>query len=214
MALTQQEINKNFIKQRKEAGLCVLCGKKLDRKGIRCIACNEEMNKYHRETWAWRLEHKICPRCGKNDLFGDEKMCPECLAKAYNICAKSKEKLGKKHCNEIARKSTNNIRQKRKEAGLCPRCGKRKPENGFATCNVCRQKARDYMRVKHGYCSNVSRFERGICRFCDSPLKDGYKVCEKHYQISIEKLDNDKRKEATERIKKANKIFYVKNRKG
>lgn len=213
MALTQTEINRNFIKQRKENGLCVLCGKKLDRKGIRCISCNEEMNKYHRDTWAWRLEHKICPRCGKNDLLGDEKRCPECLAKSYDSCRKSKEKLGAEHCNEVARKSTNNVRKKRKEAGLCPRCGKRKPDNGFTTCGVCREKARNYMRTRHGYCNNVSRFERGICYFCNNPLKDGYKVCEKHYQMNIEKLNNDKRKEATEQIKKSNKIFYVKRKK-
>lgn len=214
MALTQAEINKNFIKQRKEAGLCVVCGKKLDRKGIRCIACNDELNKYNRETWAWRLEHRICPRCGVNDLVGDEKRCPECLAKAYNSVMKSKEELGKEHCKEISRKSRNNVRQKRKEAGLCPRCGKRKPEYGFKNCSICRKKSRDNARAKKGYCSGISRFERGICHFCDSTLKDGYKVCEKHYQMSIEKLDNDKRKAATEKIKQSNKIFYVKNRKG
>lgn len=213
MALTQTEINKNFIKQRKDAGLCVLCGKELDRKGIRCISCNDEMNKYSRETWTWRLEHKICPRCGKNDLFGDEKRCPECLAEAYKNNMKTREKLGKEHLKEIARKSRNNIRQKRKEAGLCPRCGKRKPEYGFKNCSICRKKARDNMRAKKGYCSGISRFERGICHFCDSPLKDGYKVCEKHYQMNIEKLDNDKRKAGTEKIKQSNKIFYVKRKK-
>jgi hypothetical protein len=37
-------------------------------------------------------------------------------------------------------------RVRRLKAGLCPYCGKRKPSEGFASCNSCREQNREYMR--------------------------------------------------------------------
>lgn len=208
MTLTQTERVESLRKRRKEAGLCVLCGKKLDRKGIRCISCNDKMNKYHRETRAWRLEHRICPRCGKNDLFGDEKSCPECSAKEYERAMRSRENGGTEHYNSVHAKWDKKERIRREENGLCKRCGKMKADYGYKTCGICREKGRNYKRVKYMSTKKKEWEENGLCYFCGETVKKGYKICEKHYQMCLEKLNNPKCKEATRKMKKYYKIIF------
>lgn len=69
--------------RRKEAGLCVNCGKPLDIAGVKCSKCRDRTNKDRRELISWYKENGICPICRKNNLFGNEKECIECSAKRY-----------------------------------------------------------------------------------------------------------------------------------
>lgn len=210
MTLTATERVRKFRQQRKDNGLCVLCGKELDRKGIRCISCNNELNKYNRDTRAWRLEHRICPKCGKNDLFGDEKSCQECSAKSYEVAMKSRKKKGTEHYNRLHAEWQRKEYERRKENGICGRCGKRNADYGYKSCGICREKDRNHKRIKYASTKRKEWIENGLCFFCGEVVKPGYKVCENHYQSLLDKLDNDKAKEATEKIKQSNKIFYVK----
>ncbi len=133
--------------------------------------------------------------------MGGEKVCPECNAEFANRAAKMREE-NREEYNEkqrIIHKNTYNIR---KEQGICTRCGKRKADVGYKTCSIYRAKIREYKRVKYGKPDRSDRFEQGLCYFCDSPIKEGYKVCEKHHQMNLEKLDNEKCRKATEEIKK------------
>ena len=122
-----------------------------------------------------------CPRCnGKNRLYGDENSCPECRAKD----AEQALKRDKTHYNKLHNEWSKRIYQERKVKGLCTRCGKRKPKIGQLRCEYCiikdsaTRQARDY---------HLSRFERGLCRWCDNPVEDGYRVCQYHHQMQIEK---------------------------
>lgn len=69
-------------RKRKDKGMCVVCGKYPARKGYTCCeACAE---KQRLNSLATRKVYKslgICARCGQHKLYGDEKTCPECLAK-------------------------------------------------------------------------------------------------------------------------------------
>lgn len=67
--------------RRKESGLCVQCGKPLDRDGVYCKTCCEKNNEESRLTRAYYIKRGVCPMCRKNYIFGDEKRCPECSAK-------------------------------------------------------------------------------------------------------------------------------------
>lgn len=122
-----------------------------------------------------------CPRCnGSNKLMPGENNCPECAAKEYAYSLKR----NKKHYNEVHARWSKTTYQKRKELGLCTRCGKHPPKEGQLRCVFCinkDSKAR-YKREIH-----LSRYERGICRWCDRPIEDGYKVCEYHHQMNIQK---------------------------
>lgn len=82
-----------------------------------------------------------CPRCsGKNKLLGDEKMCPECRAKAWiykisyyerNPQAKVKKAEGQK-----------NLYEYRANNGLCTKCGETLEDDSYRTCDKCRLKQR------------------------------------------------------------------------
>lgn len=196
-----------FIKRRKEQGLCIKCGKPLDREGVHCIACRKIISENERENRHWYQSHGICPRCGKNDLFGDEKVCPECNAKVYKNTMNSRNKLGKEHYNQKHAEWAKKEHYKRIEQGICTRCGKRNADYGFKTCGICRTNTRNYKRTKYGKPDRNERYKQGMCYFCNNPIKDGYKVCEKHYQINVKNARSKKANEARTKLIK-NNILY------
>ena len=197
---------KALIERRKSNGLCIDCGNPLDREGLRCKKCCEKRSKWEREHRQWYLSHKICPRCGKNDLMGDETICPECRAKSVNNSLKNREK---DEYNVYQRNWSKSTYQKRKESGICTRCGKRKATQGLTTCAMCRARDNETRRIRKGFSDRTDRSKIGLCYFCDNPVKKGYKVCEKHYQMNIEKAEKGRQtRAAQDYIKSVKKIQY------
>ena len=209
--MATNKYQKALVERRKSNGLCINCGSPLDRAGLRCKKCCEKRNKWTREHREWYLSHKICPRCGKNDLMGDETICPECRAKGTNNTLKKRNRdTYNSYHNEWA-KSTY---KKRKEAGVCTRCGKRKAPEGYFKCSVCRAKDNERRRIREGTSEQSERIEKGLCYFCGNPVKKGYKVCEKHYQMNIENAKKGRKtQEAQEYIRSMNRIVYGNRRK-
>ena len=200
--MEHNEYVKQWQKIRKSKGLCVRCGNPMDREGACCTKCREKINKVTQDRRNWYLEHRICPRCGRNDLMGDETICPECRVRdTNNTLAKRNRSEYNLYHNEWS-KSTY---QKRKEHGICVRCGKRKATEGMTTCALCRSKNNETRRIRNGTSNRSERTENGICYFCDNPVKEGYKVCEKHYQMNVE---NAAKGRETEEAKK-----YIRNMK-
>lgn len=134
----------------------------------------------------------ICPKCQKNVLMGDEKSCPECRAKDATYKALLRE-YNREEYNSYMRSYHRHLYEERKRNNICTTCGKRNAESGYQTCDMCRSKRLNRRRVKN--CTK-SRFERGLCRFCDNPVEKGYKVCEHHHRMNIEKANNEKSKKA------------------
>lgn len=197
---------KALIERRKSNGLCIDCGNPLDREGLRCKKCCEKRSKWEREHRQWYLSHKICPRCGKNDLMGDETICPECRAKSVNNSLKNQEK---DEYNVYQRNWSKSTYQKRKESGICTRCGKRKATQGLTTCAMCRARDNETRRIRKGFSDRSDRSKIGLCYFCDNPVKKGYKVCEKHYQMNIEKAEKGRQTQAAQDyMKSVKKIQY------
>ena len=187
---------RRLLENRKTNGLCIDCGNVLDRDGVRCVKCNEKNNKESKEDRKWYRENGICPRCRKNIILGTENVCPECSAYAYEITMKSRERLGKEHYNKVHKEWSKRTHHEMIQKGICTRCRKRKADYGYKTCGICREKGRKYKRVKYGKPDRSERCEQGLCYFCDNPIKDGYKVCEKHYKMNVEKSLSQKAKEA------------------
>ena len=197
MAISQKESKKRSIKQRLNKGLCTRCGKPLDRKGWTCISCLEKKREDNRKDREYYIKNHVCPRCRKEKLYGDETICISCTRKEYEYTMKSRERLGRDHYNKVHREWAKVRYQQNVENGICNRCGKRKADGGYRTCGVCREKQREYKRIKYQEKVKVPRDERvknGLCFFCDNPQKDGYKVCEKHYQMNVEKSRAQKEK--------------------
>lgn len=207
MALTQKEIKARFYARRKGQGVCLGCGKPLDCTGSYCTSCRNARNLEVRQTRKWYQSHGICPRCCKNELLGDEKSCPECRAKASENATRRRERVGKDEINQKHAEWAKKEHQRRIEQGICTRCGKRIAENGYKTCGICREKIRNYKRIKYGKPNRSVRTKLGLCYFCDNPVKEGYKVCEKHYQMNVEKSRSKKAKESRDALRKENILY-------
>lgn len=52
-----------------------------------------------------------------------------------------------------------------------------------------------------------NRVKNGLCFFCDSPVKEGYKVCEKHYEMNVQKARSKKAKEARNKLEKSGILY-------
>lgn len=177
---------------RKENHLCVQCGKTLEKNctKVYCEECSDKRKNTTNTTRRVLQQNGICPRCGKNRIIGDEKQCLECNAKAYeyNINFYTREERNKQHAAWSKRTHHEMI-----EKGICTRCRKRKADNGFKTCGICRAKIRQYKRNKSKCKITLSeRYLHGLCYFCDNPVKAGYKVCEEHYQKNLEYARSEK----------------------
>lgn len=122
----------------------------------------------------------ICPHCHKNRLFGEEKSCPECRAKSTEYALKRNRIEYNKNHAEWARKTY----VERKSKGICVRCGKRRAINGETRCSICKGKDETTRNIRD---SHLSRFERGLCRWCDNPVEKGFKVCEYHRLMNAAK---------------------------
>ena len=153
----------------------------MDRDGALCIDCLQKANYEQRTTRRLYLKFNICPRCRKNTLFGDEKNCLECAAKAYESVMKNRDR---EHYNEVHKEWSKRTHYEMIEKGICTRCRKRNADNGHKTCGICRAKAREAKR-KYAKPNRSERFEQGLCYFCDNAIRPGYKVCDFHYEENV-----------------------------
>ena len=198
---------KRLLEKRKANGLCIDCGNALDRDGVRCVKCNTKHNEKNNADRKWYIENGICPVCRDNFLFGDEKVCLECGASKYAETMKSRERLGREHYNEVHKEWSKRTHHEMIERGICTRCRKRKADYGYKTCSICREKIRNYNRIKYGKPDRSERYKQGLCYFCDNPIKDGYKVCEKHYQMNVENSHSQKANEARKNLRKEGILY-------
>ena len=155
---------------------------------VMCPECAEKQKIYQRENRAYFRSLGLCPRCGKNKLFGDEKECPECVAMMYELNRKSREK-GNFDAKEYYRKDIKML----KEKGLCRRCRNRKVADGHTYCQICLEKHREEGRKRRSMKSNdwISRSERGsygLCYFCGVKIDSGKKICQKCTEIMVKNL--------------------------
>ena len=159
-----------------------MCGEPLDRDGTFCTKCREKINERNRETRAFYIKMGVCPVCKKNDLIGTEKLCKECAAKKAEIAAKYRDKNREK-CNKKHKEYIKAVYYKRKEAGICTRCGKRKAREGKTTCPICAEKDAEYHRIRYASAEHnvdIPRSERpdhGLCYICGTPIESGT-ICE------------------------------------
>lgn len=139
------------------------------------------MNKSDREFYK---SIGICPVCGKNKLYGDEKACPECRAYSANLMA-SKRAGNRDTYNSYQRDYSKSLYQRRKEQGICVRCGKRKANTGETRCLVCKT---HMQKIRPPQDKREQRRIAGTCYFCGAEPLKGMKVCKEHYEISMHNL--------------------------
>ena len=171
MALTQKERSAIFYKKRKDNGLCPRCGKLLDREGHYCSECNAKHNKYVKETRAFLRKQGMCPVCGKEKLFGDEKQCISCRQKAYDRRKPLTEEQKNRYSARF-NEHRKSIYKERSENGICTRCGKYKAEKGKKKCRICLDKDAE-MHRKRTYNKKSTREyrkENHLCYHCGKEI--------------------------------------------
>lgn len=190
-----REYNHAKYQKRKAANLCVTCRKPLtaeDAGHAHCAKCREslrENSRLNREFWK---KLGLCSRCGKNAVYGTDRMCFECRAKEANRYSEGKIRKTYQEQREARLKRY----RQRKSEGLCVLCGNPIDDKKHTFCQKCRLKRREKDRVRRGYYIREDRKERyksGLCYRCDNPIVPGYRLCEKHLAINREitrKLNN------------------------
>ena len=185
MSLTQKERSAIFYKKRKDNGLCPRCGKLLDREGHYCSECNAKHNKYVKETRAFLRNQCMCPVCGKEKLFGDEKQCISCRQKAYDRrkpLTEEQKKIYSARFNEH-RKS---LYKERSENGICTRCGKCKAEKGKKKCRICLDKDAEMHRKRTYNKKGVREYrkENHLCYHCGKEIdRETGEICQSCWEI-------------------------------
>lgn len=173
-SFTPEKMGKETYYRRKMEGICVLCGKeKAQKDKVCCHFCNEKTKESRRKHREFSNNHGLCPDCGKNKLFGQERRCPECLSRVYatNIKCRSKNKS---YASEYYKKDILRL----KFNGVCRGCRKKSVMPGHTYCENCLIKKRN----KKNSDVNIPRSERyyyGMCYICGGLLDGEKKLCNK-----------------------------------
>ena len=101
--------------ERKQKGLCIYCGEKMDREGIHCTSCNKQYNTWNTEYRTILIKNSLCPQCGEQ-LDREGLFCSEC-------CKNSRLKARIRNAE-------------RRALGLCVQCGE-KAEEDRSYCRRC-----------------------------------------------------------------------------
>ena len=141
---------------------------------------SEKQRKAFKQTYEFYKSRGYCVRCKKNQAMLDRILCDECAEKqAERDIARRRTKKFKEFNREMSKINY----QKRKEAGKCGRCGKRKPIPGKLKCLDCTLKCKKYDRGRKLHpVPHSDRVTRGLCYFCAEPVLSGKKTCKKHYE--------------------------------
>lgn len=196
-------MNKNQYQKNKENGRCVVCGKPARENKVHCEECRQKKAIYQRETRAFRVKMGLCPRCGKNKLFGDERTCPECLAQDMIYKKKSRENTGKTDMDYYKE-----LQKQYAENNLCRTgCG-RERFGGTTYCETClikhRERNKKYRMKKNG----MERSERpsyGLCYTCGNSLDGNKRLCNK---CSEKVKKNLPKKSGNEYWRKDNRMIF------
>lgn len=171
--MTRAERYRNRVENR----ICVWCNKPIEPgiTGVHCASCAEKNRTRSKENHEALIKMGICPVCRKAPIYPPERSCLNCREKSN--ANKSDEKLAKR------RKRYAENFKKRKEAGLCPACGKRPPEGKYKRCAECRRKQRVRRhRMNDGQWTLAeARKWNGICKCGSADMQPGKKLCKSCY---------------------------------
>ena len=141
------------------------------------------------EYYYFLKEHNICTRCRKEKAVKGFTMCADCLYYSSEYQAERRASMSPESKEFFSKKSSDahkRLYYKRKNAGLCTRCGKHKAVKGTTKCTECRASYNRYMReFKHK--RGVTPFElKGngyYCSTCGKPVENaGDKLCKRCYE--------------------------------
>jgi hypothetical protein len=200
---------KDLYNRAKEKGLCTSCYKPNDRPDrAMCSKCTEYKRNYEFQNREFRREIGLCSRCGKNKVDGTEKHCPECRAERANYTDKYRKQNPDKVA-EWSKKAREKQKQRAKEEHLCSRCLTPLADDyTYKTCHRCRAKMTEWKKVKRAEQGNMIQYwkSNGLCSYCGKTVRQGYKVCDEHYQHLVDIAHSEKVVAHRQEVKKRRNI--------
>ena len=134
---------------------------------------------YTHEDYEWYKSHKICPLCRIRDASPNRTWCDEC-AERERVKRLAMSPEAKEASKAKARERSRKIREERKAAGLCTRCGRPLEKYNTRTeCDFCKADKRKRDKARHG--SNQYA-ELGVCLWCGAARIPDKKFCRKCYE--------------------------------
>lgn len=138
----------------------------------------------------------ICPTCRHEKAAPGRVNCLNCLEnrRAYNEKYKRTcpPQVMKKNRENSMRK-TKELREYRKQNGLCVTCGNKPARKERTNCYECALKDRNRHKQKRERLG-ISKHEKptNVCYMCDNIVYKNFKVCKQHYDhlIGIRKLSS------------------------
>ncbi len=150
----------------------------------------EANNAAVRENRAMLKALCLCRDCKQQDAYtlAGRTYCAECAAKLAAV---------KRECREdaefrvMANARCRRWRESRTDAGLCKRCGRRKPQAGRVLCRYCVAKTSRTRRdadIANGM--NWPRGANGYCWQCNKRLAmEGKRLCPECYERKVKLLE-------------------------
>lgn len=134
----------------------------------------------------------ICTTCGKEKAEPNKASCWECLERYRKYQAKKRENGN--YNKETANRLHREMYAKRKELGLCTKCG-RKKQSAQVLCTECRIK--NNRRRRKDTLERSDRVGIRMCYFCGDNIIPGKRTCPKCYKRtlkSVQKMNDIARK--------------------
>lgn len=170
---------------------------------LKLALLHKVMTKYQ-ELYAWYKKMGICPQCGTNKAAPNRVRCEECLVKN----SESVKKYRKINPAESRRAYNKNLREQRKENGLCIWCGKPICSTSTVFCIDCKIKSKRRNEQKKSGIERPERHEYGLCYICGKPAVDGKKLCEDCYKRSCDNLPQSKEGNNYRNWKRGNELIF------
>lgn len=161
------------------------------------------MTKYQ-ELYAWYKRMGICPQCGANKAAPNRVRCEECLAKN----AESADKHRKISPVTSRKTYMKNLREQRKENGLCIWCGKTICSSSTVFCIDCKIKNQRKNDKRKSGIERSERYEYGLCYICGNPAVDGKKLCDDCYKKIRDNLPQSKSSKNYWNWKQKNELIF------
>lgn len=124
---------------------CARCGTVDDRilaGRFYCGDCAQKVLAKQTERRAYLRMQKRCIQCGGRDERTERglTLCSGCAQKQREL--PSMERFVERYKAQQKR-----LREERREAGVCTKCGGERDEAGFLMCTSCREKQREYLKT-------------------------------------------------------------------
>ena len=128
----------------------------------------------NKEDYQWFKEHHICTHCRKEQAEAGKTLCLSCLIE--NRKYKSNKIYSRERYKEL--------RQQRKDSGICVNCGVRPQTHGLL-CDKCYTTRKLRNERNRSTIPRSERIGHDLCYICGSPSIQNKCVCEKCYQTRM-----------------------------